>query len=383
MRGRWVWLAWGLAVGAAQTCGGFKALPVQTPSGLCVGVVAEGLRFPRGVLPLPSGDVLVVEMGGWNPRQGALTLLQKAKGYAPKRLLEGLDRPNGIVLGPDGLVYVGEVGRIFRYDLATANKAYVISNLPGDGLHPLTAMLFDAQGNLLVNVGSATDNCQPEKGRNRCLEAQTHGLIRRYGWNWSTGKTTGYSVHAWGLRNSMALALHPSGTVLQGENSRDAINAADPSISDNNHPADEINVLQRGQNYGWPYCYEKGKAAPEFAGHNCSAYQSPAVLLPAHSAPLGMTYWLNGPPEYRGWLVVGYHGYRPAGHRVVGFAVDAKGVPNGAKVELIGGWQAKDGQTMGAPTDLKVGANGWLYISEDRNGRVVVLLPQGRHAYRP
>ncbi len=50
-------------------CDGLPRLPVTTMAGFYVGLVAQGFDFPRGVLPLPSGDVLVVDMGGWGPKR--------------------------------------------------------------------------------------------------------------------------------------------------------------------------------------------------------------------------------------------------------------------------------------------------------------------------
>jgi glucose/arabinose dehydrogenase len=52
---------------------------------------------------------------------------------------------------------------------------------------------------------------------------------------------------------------------------------------------------------------------------------------------------------------------------------DQRGIPKGETVELIGGWGRSGGRPMGAPTDLKVGPDGAIYISEDRNGTVLRL----------
>lgn len=365
-----------LGLAQAQTCAGFPALSVTTPAGFCVGIVASDLRFPRGVLPMPNGDIWIAEMRSWNPNRGSLMRLRKqGNRYGGQRFFEGLDRPNGITLGPDDKVYVGEVGKIFRFDpAAPQTREYIIRDLPGNGRHPLTQMVFLPDGNLLVNVGSASDNCETDKDKASCAEAKTNGLVRLY--RFENGKPSGWSVFASGLRNSMALAVHSSGTVLQGENSRDAINAADPRISDELFPADELNVLVGGANYGWPYCYNDNRRAPEFPRHDCSTARPPTVLLPAHVAPLGMTY-LSGRSEYgAGWLAVGYHGYRAAGQRLVGFQVNAQGIPIGNKLELIKNWKLPGGK-LGAPVDVKEGADGKIYISDDRNGMLLVFSKRG------
>ncbi|MER3479299.1 MAG: hypothetical protein C4327_02105, partial [Meiothermus sp.] len=285
-----------LTFSLAQTCAGLPKLPVATPTGYCVGIVQRGLKMPRGILPMGNGDLLVVEMGGWTPGKGSLSRLRKQNGkYVLQRIFTGLDRPNGITLGPDQKVYVGEASRVFRFDPTTPQKEYVIRDLPATGRHPLKTMVFDRAGNLFLNIGSASDNCDGDKGKATCAEAATRGQIRRYTFAWPAGKVTGQSVYATGLRNSMALAVHSSGTLLQGENSRDAINLADPKISDETHPNDELNIVLGGKNYGWPYCYEDGKNAPEFPKYDCSETEKPTVLLPAHAAPLGMAYWSDGP----------------------------------------------------------------------------------------
>jgi glucose/arabinose dehydrogenase len=90
-----------------------------------------------------------------------------------------------------------------------------------------------------------------------------------------------------------------------------------------------------------------------------------------------MTYYFGSLlPEYRGALIVGYHGYRAKGHRIAVFETDAGGLPTGKVSDLVAGWDAAEGQPMGAPTDLKVGADGAIYVTEDRNGTVVRIARQ-------
>ncbi|MBB6097457.1 glucose/arabinose dehydrogenase [Deinobacterium chartae] len=374
---------------AARTCAGLPRLEVKTLPGFCVGVITRDLRFPRGVLPLPGGDVLVAEMGGWERNRGSIARLRRdANGrYTLTRVLTGLDRPHGIILGPDGRVYVGEASRVFRFDPANpaASRQDVIGGtsgvaaLPDSGRHPLTALAFDAQRRLIVNVGSASDNCQGPEGPPTgplCAEAEgTHprGALRRYVLKWPEGKVSAWGTLARGLRNSMALALHRSGTLLQAENSRDAINLADPRLSDAQYPHDELNVIVSGAHYGWPYCFDMARNSPEFPHYACANTRKPAALLPAHAAPLGMAYYTGprAPRDLEGRLVVAYHGYRPSGHRVVAFAVSPRGVPQGAPLELIGGWEARADRPQGKPVDVRPGPDGALYLTEDGNGTLL------------
>lgn len=373
-------------------CDGLPRLPLTTPPGFCVGLVAHGFAFPRGIAPLKNGDLLVVDMGSWEKQAGSLWLLQKApggQGYSRKKLLAGLDRPHGIALGPDGLPYVGITSGVFRFDpYAPApqdSRVDVIggsSGVPGfsgSGRHPLIPVVFDTQGALFVGIGSASDNCEssdlklprPDKP---CAEAegeQARGTIRQYMLSWPEGKVVGWHTYAFGLRNSLAMAVHPhSNRLLQAENGRDAIHRRLGLPNDEEFPHDELNLIEAGRHYGWPYCYDAGKASPEFPRTDCRRYQSPLLLLPPHAAPLGMTYYFGSmfPKSLAGALLVGYHGYRKHGHRLVAFPTDASGMPTGsATLELISNWQ----DPLGAPVDVKVAPDGALVLTEDRNKTVL------------
>ena len=383
------------AAHSADTCGNFQRLDVTTPDGFCAAVLADGFKFPRGIQPLSNGELVVVDMRNWEPKQGRVWLLKptSAGHYEQVLLLKGLDRPNGIVLGPDGMLYLGLVGSIVRFDPhnpeATLRDVIGgksdVAPLPGRGRHLLTNMRFDARGDLYVNVGSATDHCEgahgaaPAAGK-PCAEAeglQALGVIRKYKLLWPMAMVTSWENYATGLRNSMALALHPvHGALWQADNGRDAIQAAIPGLAnDDDLPHDELNLIERRVNYGWPYCYDNNVASPEYPDADCRPYRAPARLLPAHAAPLGMTFYTGTrfPALYRNSLIVGYHGYRAHGHRLVALLPDAQGAPLGQAIDLIKGWNSKPGQGMGAPVDVKQGPDGNIYLVEDRTGRVVRL----------
>jgi glucose/arabinose dehydrogenase len=396
------------------TCDGLPKLALQTPAGVCVGLVSQGFTFARGIAQLPSGDFVLAEMGGWAQDRGGVWILRRLPNgqFTKTRIAKLIDKPSGVAVGPDGLPYIGTPNGIFRLDPYEQNAdplpktgafktngeykqpkfQLVVKDLPADGRHPLKKFVFDQKNpwNLYVNLGSASDVCEQGSGARPpsgypmpCKEAEgnsARGSIRLYDLNNPTHVGSSFSTIAHGLRNSMALAVHPtSGALVQGENSRDAINKNDASFNDNEgeFPHEEMNVIVPGSHYGWPYCYDNNSPNPEYRGRvDCSNYTAPALLLPPHASPLGMTYY-NGsmlPAAYQGQLLVTFHGYREYGHRLVMVPVDANGIPgSGEPMDIIRGWdKSADGQQpLGSPVDVAVAKDGSLYVTEDKNGDVL------------
>lgn len=377
-------------------CDGLPKIAVDTPTGFCVGLVVADFKFTRGIAPLPNGDLLVVDMGSWDANKGSVWLLKKTNQadnttYEKTRIINNIDRPNGIAIGPDKKIYVGAIDRIFRFSLDNpAAQEDVIGGksgtaaLPTSGLHPLKQMIFDHDNNLFVNIGSETNVCSKGKtvqdANKVCAETQgdnPRSTLRKYTMQWPAGKVTGMEIYASGLRNSMALAIHPkTGDLWQGENSRDSIASLNAALKDAEFPHDEINLINKGKNYGWPYCYDHNLPNPEFAKADCSKFTAPEVLLPAHAAPLAMFFNTSEslPSPYRQSLIVGFHGYRETGHRLMAYPLNDQGKPSGTPWALIDGWGNKKGTPMGAPVDVKMGADGAIYITEDRNGTILRLI---------
>lgn len=324
-------------------CGAYPQAQVGTAKGVCVGVVTQrdqGARWvkPRRIVQVPgTQQFLVTDMGGWQRGKGVVWLVDtKIKPATHKALLTQLKLPHGLELGPDGRFYVGESHRIFRFtlqDKQAMGVETVVRDLPDftRHSHPLSHFIFDQQGNLIVNIGAPSDQCKEDAREVFCRAVnntnETQAAVRRYRYLPEANRwAVDYEVVASGVRNSMALASHESGVLLQAENSIDL-----PELK---HPFEEINRIDTGGFYGWPYCYDNKKINrlwPTYGRQIChdpQAHKQPWVLMPAHAAPLDMHYYQGAMfPSLKDTLLVSWHGYRKTGHRLVAYKVDEKGLP--------------------------------------------------------
>jgi glucose/arabinose dehydrogenase/uncharacterized protein len=405
------------------SCGGFPRLNIGMAKGMCAGLVlgptqdspARRIRMPRSLLQLDDNTWLVTDLGGWTGKNGSVWRVRIASDHSVSvdAIVTGLQLPHTLAFGPDKLVYVSEMGRIFRFDPRATDPAAsietVVANLPDNRLHanrhPIAAFVFDADGALLVNVGAPSDQCLDKAGKPlgaTCPESEQgeHAAsIRRYAPAGSGKWNPQYTVHASGLRNSVALARHRSGTILQGENSYD--------FESRLMPFEEINVIEPGRHYGWPYCFDNNRPSPGWKGlpvAKCADphYTAPALLLPPHASPLAML-WYDGPmfPELQGKLLVSWHGFRSVGGRIAAFATDDKGVPvrsKGAKFPTYGAaplpygaanaaeatiltpeWNKVVGvRPQGSPVGLAVAKDGAIWTADDRAGLVIRIAADSR-----
>lgn len=404
------------------TCGGFPRLKIGMAPGMCAGLVTgptqadstRKIRMPRELLELDANTWLVTDLGAWVGKTGAVWRIRINADKSTKvdAVISNLQLPHSIAMGPGRRVYVSEMGRIFRFDPSAANPAAtiepVITNLPDNKLHahrhPIASFIFDADGALLVNVGAPSDQCLSPTGKPTgatCAESEQGeqtASIRRYAPAGPGKWSQQYTVHARGLRNSVALSRHASGTILQGENSYD--------FEARLKPFEEINVIEAGKHYGWPYCYDNQTPSPgwkDLAVAKCAdkRFTAPALLLPPHSSPLSMR-WYDGAmfPNLTGKLLVTWHGFRSVGGRIAAFDTDAKGIPvcaARARFPVYGGaplpygspnaadafiltpdWNKVVGvRPQGSPVGLAVAKDGAIWTTDDRAGLVIRIAARG------
>ncbi len=397
------------------TCDGFPRLEIGTVRGMCAGLVlgptrggaARQIVLPRSLVPLSDTRWLVTDLGAWDKPAGAVweLTLRPGRPAEAKRLISNLSVPHAMARGPDGRIYVGEMRRIFRFDPDAADPAatieVVVSGLPDNALHlhrhPLSKFVFAPDGALLVNVGALSDQCEGSRDTpaDSCQESESGEQpagIRRYALISPGRWSHEYTVHARGLRNSVALAVHASGTVVQAENSID--------LESRWSPFEELNVIEPGKHYGWPYCMDMTADTPAWRGSHAmdcqsAAHTRPRVLLPPHAAPLDLV-WYEGAmfPALKARMLMSFHGHRSVGGRIVSFAVDARGVPTPDRsarfayypggtraygagpavtpVALTPGWGRVPGKRpQGSPVGLAVADDGAIWATDDRAGLVI------------
>ena len=360
----------------------------------------------------PEGNLLVSE-----PNDGRIMELRpdKAGTATATTLLSGLTSPQGVDfarLGGKWVLYIAETDRIDRYpwgpDGIDRTRTVIAAGLPdqdpgGDDVHRMKDVTVAADGTVYFNVGSSS-NANPD---DRTMSPQRSVImaVRPDG--------SDLRVVERGVRNGEGLAVAPDHTVWTAVNERDNIpypsHGAYATESDafgkvirayvNNHPPDEVVPVTAGRDLGWPYCdpdQDKSQPAGSMANVplvpnsvtnpggtalNCAALAPVEVGLPAHSAPLGMTF-LEGSKIQAPWsggAVVAVHGswdrQPPQAPAVLWLAWNAaKGTLTPSTV-LVGGFQNSDGSFWGRPVDAVPGPDGALYVSDDQAGAIYRLAP--------
>jgi len=341
--------------------------PLKLPPGFAISIFAQGLGSPRVLAQDPGGTLLASI-----PAQGRVVALpdknQDGVADGVVTVAQGLDRPHGMIFRRENgktRLYLAEVEQLAVYDYDENNfkatNRRKIADLPPGGRHFTRTMVFlpRPDGRLLISVGSSCDTCVEKDWRHaKVLAANPDG--------------SNLKPFASGLRNAVFMALNPrTGQVWATEMGRDFLG--------DDLPPDEINVLQEGKNYGWPYCYGQqvhdDQFDPQGAKKDFCQETVPAYIdLPAHSAPLGLAFFPaeGWPPEYRHNLLVAYHGSWnrsvPTGYKVVRFKLDDKGNYPGVE-DFITGWLTAQG-ALGRPVDIVIKNNGEIYISDDKAGVV-------------
>src|SRR3989338_8065292 len=391
---------------------------LNVPEGFKISVAAKGLDNPRVIVFDSKNRMLVSET-----KAGRVMILEapsfaKASEGAAKNgefknkrvLIDCLNSPHGLAFFVEGettYLYIAETHQVARYAYddntgkITEQIGANIATLPKDGGHFTRTIMFGpnwrdrdlvkgtfpiggfySADKLYISVGSSCNVCMETTWkRGAILESDPQGTF--------TGEFAG------GLRNSVFFTFHPETyEIWATEMGRDELG--------DNLPPDEVNIVKvagpehkfGARRYGWPFCYGDKVQDKKFnprkweridITNDCSQTELPVIEIPAHSAPLGLTFipqdqgW---PKEWGGDLLVAFHGSwnrnEPTGYKVVRYDLDIDGnVLSGDPINFITGWISGDNKNIyGRPVDLKFDNRGNLYISDDEAGSIYKIIPK-------
>jgi glucose/arabinose dehydrogenase len=418
----------GTAPAGTQACADDNG-GIALPPGFCATIFADHVGHARHLVVAPNGVVYVNTWSGnyyhddTPPAGGFLVALQDIDGDGRADLTlrfgdtaaKGAAGGTGIALY-NGALYAELNDRIIRYVLpagAIAPKGapeVIVSGLPLTGDHPMHPFAIDKQGNLYVDLGSATNACQAENrmplspGNQPCTELETRGGTWRYDANKTGQQFSPAERFATGIRNGEGFSFDAAGRLYVTQHGRDQLAENWPKLyrpeQGANLPAEELLLLERGADYGWPECYfddirQKLVLAPEYGGDGgktvgpCAQKHVPVAVFPAHWAPNDLLIY-NGdqlPAAYRGGAFIAFHGswnrapFPQGGYNVV-FQPLADGKATGKYVVFADGFAGanKDpGQAAHRPSGLAAGPDGALYIADDIQGRIWRVVFRGGH----
>jgi glucose/arabinose dehydrogenase len=278
-----------------------------------------------------------------------------------------IQAPFGIAFH-DGYLYVGNTGSLVRYkyadgDLKAQGEPEKLLDLPTGG-HSTRNVLFNRAGTkMYISVGSRSNNDAGEDCRRAAiLEFNPDG--------------SGFRVYASGIRNPVGLAWQPGTDILwTAMNERD--NLGDDLVPD------YATSVKDGGFYGWPYSYIGENYDPRYVGAFPDLVKRavvPDVLLPAHSAALGIAFYTGNqfPQRYRNGGFVALHGSWnrsiASGYTVVFFPMN-NGKP-GPIEDFLWGFLSSTGENgtpievWGRPVGVTMSRDGGLLVSDDAGNRI-------------
>ena len=342
---------------------------LTAPPGFTVTVFASDVTNGRLMAVSPDGILFVARQS-----KGDVVALpdrdRDGRADSVDVVLSGLTRPHSVAFN-GGYLYVATNPAVLRVKYANGTvqgtpEKFV--DLPVSTTSHWTRTIgFGRDGKLYVSIGSSCNLCEDEDPRRTTIMVYN-------------ADGTGGRAYARGLRNAIGFDWDPRTGVLWADDMGEDKHGEEK-------PADEINRVEDGKHYGWPYFIEanvaNGNLADAKGSLKADAATPPALALQPHSSPIDLRFYTGDafPAAYRGAMFVALHGSSATarveriGYKVVR-VVFTDGRPTGIE-DFVSGW-LKDGQVFGRPAGLATGADGALYISDDTRGFVYRVSYQGK-----
>ncbi|MES2991179.1 MAG: PQQ-dependent sugar dehydrogenase [Pseudomonadota bacterium] len=337
--------------------------------------VASGLRNPWSLAFLPEGRMLVTEKGGTmrivsadgrvgEPLQGLPKVESGGQGGLLDVVLDPKFADNALVYwsfseadpeGGRGTSTAVARGRLDGNALRDVRVVFRQAPKFASSNHFGSRLVFARDGRLFVTLGdrfSRRDDAQTlDTHHGKVVRIESDGRVPAD--NPFVGRAGARpEIWSYGHRNVQGAALHP----VTGE-----------LWTDEHGPqgGDELNVAERGKNYGWPvitYGAEYGSGAKIGEGTAKAGLEQPLAHWVPSIATSGLAFLTS--ERYPGWKGNAFIGALRA-QLLVRLELDGRKVVR--EERLLQGF----GERI---RDVRQGPDGWLYLLTDSsNGRIVRL----------
>ncbi|KAB5572764.1 hypothetical protein GE09DRAFT_683719 [Coniochaeta sp. 2T2.1] len=400
--------------------------PVMDPNYTST-LLVDGLKAPRDMVFDVTGKLLIVDKG-----VGVKLITFKELPCdnvcvsSITTIIEDPSLNHGIALPQDqwfGWLYASNSNNVYEYwynvsDGHASGGGLFMGNMgnAGNGGHSTRNLLYAQSGafdHLLVSRGS--------EGNVDLLATNAstgHATIKYFDmYDLSMARPSAPAdfirdgqVLGKGLRNSVGIAKHPITDVIWSvENSMDGVSRLGVDVHDNN-PGEELNYHGDlrdpstnpfvGRNYGYPSCtavwdpstlqnpelkqgqqfYPNAINGSTMVGFDriCSSsnYEAPRVVLPAHTAPLGIEFLPDGSAAF-----ISLHGSwdrtPPDGYRVIRIDFGPDGQPTSMPLAGVNIMANPDNTKCPGgcfrPTGLAIDKKGRVFMSSDATGEIYMI----------
>jgi len=217
-----------------------------------ISILVENLDTPWALAFLQSGELLVTERNGRISMINDDNIIQIAKITDSKELGEG--GLMGLAIHPNyranNYIYLyytysseenDTLNKVVRYSLqnnSLAEEKIIVDKIPGAIFHNGGRIKFGPDGLLYITTG---DSREPSLSQNtnslagKILRVTDEGII-------PANNPFGNEVYSYGHRNPQGITWDDKGTLYSSEHGRSGIQSG----------LDELNLIKRGDNYGWP-----------------------------------------------------------------------------------------------------------------------------------